>query len=69
LESGVEDEAAYYRLRAQEEIEAATAAQTTKARESHLELAQRYGDLADSVENLISATGGRPNPGPTDPSA
>ncbi|HZU50793.1 MAG TPA: hypothetical protein VE968_02840 [Sphingomicrobium sp.] len=44
------DDAAYYRSRAQEEIAAAVGAEPTSARKAHLELAQRYQDLATAIE-------------------
>ena len=46
----MQDDAAYYRKRAQEEVEAAMTADRTAARKAHLELAERYSDLADAME-------------------
>jgi hypothetical protein len=53
----VQDDAAYYRTRAQEEIDAAMAAQPTSARKAHLELAQRYEELASALEQHQEAKG------------
>jgi len=46
----MQDDAAYYRTRTQEEIGAATTARTTASRKAHLELAQRYQELADALD-------------------
>lgn len=40
----------YFRIRAQEEIDASMSAQSTSARKAHLELAQRYTEIADAIE-------------------
>jgi hypothetical protein len=53
----VQDDATYYRTRAQEEIDAAMAADSTSARRAHLELAQRYEELALALEQRRDATG------------
>ena len=56
----MQDDAAYHRMRAQEEIGAAMEADSTAARKAHLELAQRYADLADAMDNADSEEGVRP---------
>ena len=40
----------YFRTRAQEEFSAAAAACSTSARNAHVELAHRYGDLAEALQ-------------------
>ena len=59
----MQDDAAYYRQRAQEEINAAMEADSTAARKAHIELAQRYGDLAESIDKRDGVV--RPAPEPT----
>lgn len=44
----------YFRGRAQEEIDASMAARTTAARKAHLELAHRYCELADAIEQSLA---------------
>jgi hypothetical protein len=56
----VQDDAAYYRTRAQQEIDAAMAANRTSARKAHLELAQRYEELAIALERSPGASGVSP---------
>ena len=51
----MQDDAAYYRTRAQEEIDAAMAAEPTAARKAHLELAERYRDLAAALDRVNSS--------------
>jgi hypothetical protein len=46
----VQSDLEYFRQRAQEEIDASLAAESTPARKAHLELAQRYTELADAIE-------------------
>ena len=46
----MDDDAAYYRRRAHEEIGAAMNADSTVARQTHLELAKNYTELADVLE-------------------
>jgi hypothetical protein len=46
----MKDDAVYYRSRAQDEIDASMAAESTAARRAHLELAHRYRELADALE-------------------
>ena len=46
----MQSDAAYFRRRAQEEIDAAMAAKSISARKAHLELAQRYGEFAEAIE-------------------
>lgn len=47
----------YFRGRAQEEIDASLAADSTVARKAHLELAHRYSELADAIEESLRETG------------
>jgi hypothetical protein len=56
----VQDDAVYYRTRAQQEIEAAIAADPTSARQAHLELAQRYEELANALEQCQGRKGVSP---------
>jgi hypothetical protein len=56
----MQDDAAYYRTRAQQEIDAAMAAYPTSARKAHLELAQRYEELAIALEQCQDAKGVSP---------
>ena len=60
----MQDDAAYYRTRAQEEIDAAMAAALTSARKAHLELAQRYEDLATAIELRDRANAVKLDPAP-----
>ena len=46
----MQSDAVYFRARARDEIDAAMAAKRTPARKAHLELAQRYVQLADAIE-------------------
>ena len=52
----MQDDAAYYRARAQQEIDAAMAAEPTSARRAHLQLAERYRELADAIDQLNSSS-------------
>lgn len=52
----VQDDAAYYRARAQQEIDAAMVAEPTAARTAHLQLAERYRELADALDRLSSSS-------------
>ena len=57
----------YFRGRAQEEIDASLSASSTPAREAHLELAHRYTELAELIEQAArpgGATPPRPEPAP-----
>ena len=58
----MQDDAAYYRTRAQQEIDAAMAAEPTSARKAHLELAQRYEELANALEQCQGSKGVSPSP-------
>lgn len=51
----MEDEAVYYRRRAQDELDAAMAAEATVAQKAHLELAERYRELAEALDRLNSS--------------
>lgn len=51
----MQDDATYYRSRAQQEIDAAMAAELTAVRKAHLDLAQRYQDLASALESREDA--------------
>lgn len=39
----------YFRARAQDEIDASLSAESTAAREAHLELAHRYSELVEAI--------------------
>lgn len=52
----MQDDAAYYRTRAQQEIDAAMVAEPTAARKAHLQLAERYRELADAIDRLSSSS-------------
>ena len=47
----------YFRGRAQEEIDASLVAESTAGRRAHLDLARRYTELADAIEQISSVTG------------
>lgn len=47
----------YFRGRAQEEIDASMAANSSAARTAHLELARRYHELADALEQSLAQIG------------
>lgn len=49
--ASMEGDLAYFRRRANEERLAAMKAACPEARRSHLELAERYGDLADGIHS------------------
>lgn len=46
-----ESDESYFRRRAEEERVAAGKAASDEARHAHLEMAERYDELADSLEN------------------
>lgn len=52
----MQDDAAYYRTRAQQEIDAAMVAEPTAARTAHLQLAERYRELAEAIDRLSSSS-------------
>lgn len=49
-EKPVQSDLDYFRGRAQEEIDASLSADSTAARKAHLELAHRYSELAEAIE-------------------
>ena len=55
----MEGDAAYFRSRASQEREAAMSAAHPKARQAHLELAERYDDLAGSITAQEEQSGSR----------
>ena len=52
----VQSDFEYFRGRAQEEIDASLAAESTSARKAHLELAHRYTELATAIEESAPRT-------------
>jgi len=46
-----ESDASYFRRRAEEERAAAGKAASDEARQAHLEMAERYDELATSIDN------------------
>jgi hypothetical protein len=58
----VQSDLEYFRGRAQDEIDASLAAESTAARKAHLELAHRYRELADAIEQTLADGGVEPSP-------
>lgn len=56
-DTAVQSDLEYFRGRAQDEIDASLAAESTPARQAHLELAYRYAELADAIEQSMREAG------------